>query len=91
MEPHVTHKNRRYEQPGHHFRSGDRCFVANGYWYIATREGIDLGPFPTRAAADAAVSELMELLDRADDATAVEAFLRQFATRIDGSANQDGE
>lgn len=83
--------NRRDEPPGRHFRSGDRCFVANSNWYVATREGFNLGPFPTRDAADAAVTELIELLKDTDSPEPAEAFVQQFAKRIMGAADGDGK
>ena len=83
--------NRRDEPPGRHFRSGDRCFVANGNWYVATREGFNLGPFPTRDAADAAVTELIELLKDAENPESAIAFVQQFARRMNGAANGDGK
>jgi hypothetical protein len=83
--------SRRDEPPGRHFRSGDRCFVANSNWYVATREGFDLGPFPTRDAADAAVTELIELLKDAENPEPARAFVQQFAKRINGAANRDGK
>jgi hypothetical protein len=50
------------ETPLRRFRAPDRCFQSNGQWYFATREGIDVGPFRTRAAAEAAVARLTQHL-----------------------------
>lgn len=32
-----------------------RCFLVDGKWFFATREGENIGPFNTRTAADNAV------------------------------------
>ena len=41
--------------------------MANGCWYITTREGIDVGPFKTRPDAVKAGDRLIELLRPVSD------------------------
>jgi hypothetical protein len=52
------------EAPGSHFRS-DRCVHVNGAWYVATREGVDVGPYRSRERAQTAAAELTRKLARA--------------------------
>lgn len=40
----------------------ERVFYQNGAWYIATREGIDVGPYANSAAARRDSKRLIELL-----------------------------
>jgi len=49
------------ELPGNHFRS-DRCVRIDGVWYVATREGIDVGPYRSRERAESAATELVRKL-----------------------------
>jgi hypothetical protein len=64
----MTHR-RDENGDGRHFRS-DRCVLVNGAWFVATREGVDVGPYPTRTEAEAASARLAQLLVRADAGTA---------------------
>ena len=54
------------------FRS-ERVFCNQGNWFIRTREGVDVGPFLTKAAAEAeagALQATLEGLTRPEDAEA---------------------
>lgn len=42
-----------------------RLFVNAGQWFIATREGIPMGPYPSNEDATAALAEFIETADRA--------------------------
>lgn len=44
---------------GSFFRS-DRFFRAEGFWYFATREGIDFGPFTVRHDAEKALTRYLD-------------------------------
>jgi len=44
-----------------HFRSG-RVFCVDNDWYYSTREGEDIGPFPTKAEAEAALALFLKEL-----------------------------
>jgi hypothetical protein len=73
---------RRGEDPRLWFRT-ERVFFQNGGWYIATREGIDVGPYASAEAARRDESVLIRLLTRNaqngfDDHALV---IRQFITR----------
>ena len=71
----------RHDEPeGQHFRS-DRLVVVNGAWFIATREGIDVGPYATRQSAEAAAHELGEMLAGVDDVEVAKLFIREFRRR----------
>lgn len=37
------------------FRS-QRCFAIGNEWYVATREGVNVGPFKSRKEADASIN-----------------------------------
>jgi hypothetical protein len=52
--------HRNGEAPAAHFRSG-RAIYVNGQWFISTREGIEVGPYPTRDDADSAAADLATL------------------------------
>jgi len=41
-----------------HFVRSERVFSAGGQWYFQTREGIDVGPYPTREAAQEEAARL---------------------------------
>lgn len=43
------------------FRS-DRCFCANGHWFLATREGVNVGPFTSQRAAQRSISLYLKSL-----------------------------
>jgi len=76
-----SHMSHRQDEPeGRHFRS-DRLVVVNGSWFIATREGIDVGPFPSRDAAALGSVKLAESLVGIDDPEIVRFFIREFQRR----------
>ena len=75
---HTTY--RRDEQPGRYLRS-DRCLLRRGRWYIATREGIDVGPYESREAAERDIRLLVMMLDAVDDPAAARAFISEFQRR----------
>jgi hypothetical protein len=39
-----------------------RYLQKEGYWYYTTREGVDIGPFDSRADAEVGVSEFVEFI-----------------------------
>ncbi|HET6472608.1 MAG TPA: DUF6316 family protein [Pseudomonadales bacterium] len=71
---------RRDEAPGRHLRS-DRCMLRRGRWYIATREGIDVGPYESRETAERDARLLVMMLDAVDDPKAAHAFISEFQRR----------
>ena len=70
--------NRQGESCKTYFRAGGRALVADGKWYFATREGIDVGPYPSRAAAEAGSARLAKMLHGTDDPVAVQKIIREF-------------
>jgi Domain of unknown function (DUF6316) len=74
-------KHRKGEPPRRHYRSDDRCFMANGAWYFATREQIDVGPFPSREAAEAGVTRLLAMLEGVDDPAMARRLIEDYASR----------
>ncbi len=66
--------NRHGETDNLHFRSG-RLFCVDNDWYYSTREGIDVGPFPTKAEAEVALDSFLKDFpsDREPDAGAAES------------------
>jgi len=47
-----------------HFRS-ERVFSTGNDWFFQTREGIDVGPYPTRETADVEAKRLADVHRRA--------------------------
>ena len=69
--------NRRGEQPKTWFRS-ERIFRVDGNWFIHTREGIAVGPYTDRFAAEVDAEVLRSVLVGADEAEAtgiIQAFM----------------
>ena len=52
--------------------------VSEGKWYFATREGIDVGPYPTQAAAEAGGVRLAKMLHGVNDPIAACKIIREF-------------
>ena len=81
--PAMEHK-RKNDPPGKRPSRSDRCFNRNGTWYIATREGVPIGPYPTRDAAELqadALSPYLAVLDGADDREMAPTFVHEVAKR----------
>lgn len=53
--------NRNGEQGNIPPRNG-RFLEKSGYWYYMTREGVDIGPFDTRADAEVGVGEFIDYI-----------------------------
>jgi hypothetical protein len=53
--------NRAGEQGSVPDRSG-RFLQKENYWYYTTREGVDIGPFDTRADAEVGVGEFIDFI-----------------------------
>ncbi len=49
-------QNRRGEEPRTYFRT-DRLYTIGNNWYVATREGNNIGPFTTRETAQKSISQ----------------------------------
>ena len=75
--------NRRDEAPKMWFRS-DRVFRVDDEWFFHTREGIAVGPYSDKFAADVDAEMLKSLLDGVEEAEARE-IIRQFME--DGAHN----
>lgn len=43
-----------------------RFFDKEGYWYYATREGIDIGPFDSLSEAEAGLSSFIDFIIHAE-------------------------
>ena len=88
--------NRRGEQSKTWFRS-ERIFRVDGDWFIHTREGIAVGPYADRFAAEVDVEVLRSLLVGAGDAEAtgiIEDFVRSGGntmSRADGDPDRTAE
>ena len=68
--------NRRNEAPKTWFRS-ERVFRVDGEWFIHTREGIAVGPYQDKFAADVDAEVLKSLLVGTSEAEAV-PIIRRF-------------
>lgn len=68
------------ELPERHFRS-DRVMMARGRWYVVTRERIDVGPYATKEAAEAAAEQLGRALNGIDDPAIALALISEFVRR----------
>lgn len=75
---HFTMSNRQGEPAKTYFRAGGRSLLSDGSWYFATREGIDVGPYPSRQAAEAGSARLAKLLRGNTDPVAVQKIIREF-------------
>jgi len=71
-------KYRAGEPPKSHYRADDRCFMSNGQWYFGTREGIDVGPYASREAAEFAIARLIKQLEGVADREEAIKVVRQF-------------
>lgn len=67
---------RRHEEPRIWFRS-DRVFRVDGDWFIHTREGIAVGPYNDKFAADVDAEMLKSLLVGIEEVEA-KAIIREF-------------
>lgn len=47
------------------FRS-DRFFCVNSSWYFATREGVSIGPFSTKAEAQRGLIDFLDFVEKAN-------------------------
>ncbi len=63
--------NRRDEEPKTWFRS-ERVFRVDGEWFIHTREGVAVGPYNDKFAADVDAEMLKSLLDGVSETEAHE-------------------
>ena len=52
--------------------------MSNGKWYFSTGEGIDVGPYPSREAAELAIARLIGQLDGVTDPDEAMKIVRQF-------------
>ena len=75
-------KYRDGEAPKSHYRADDRCFMSNGKWFFSTREGIDVGPYASREAAEFAIARLIKQLDGVTEADEAVKVVRQFLLLI---------
>ncbi len=57
--------NRAGEQGSVPERHG-RYLQKDGYWYYGTREGVDIGPFDSRADAENGVGEFIEFIQASE-------------------------
>lgn len=71
-------ESRTGEPPSKHFRS-ERCIQVNGDWYVATREGIEVGPYKTRERAEAAAAQLAKQLAGIADPNLAALCIRGFS------------
>jgi hypothetical protein len=47
-------------------------------WFIRTREGIEVGPYPSREAAEIGAEKLSAMLDGINDPEITRQFIREF-------------
>ncbi len=59
-------KKRQGEDAYAWFRS-NRFYKVKDYWYFATREGVDFGPFKSQAEADEALKNYMQTEENEQD------------------------
>ena len=76
-----VHRGRKGESPNLIPRRRDRAFEINGRWYLTTRGGFYVGPYPTKTEADATAELLTKLLEGVDDPNAAAAIIREFSQR----------
>ena len=59
------------------FRS-DRVFLSDNEWYFHTREGVDVGPYPSQFEAEIEAGMLKELLRNVPRGEAALSVIREF-------------
>ena len=59
----------------------DRIYNVSSEWFFSTREGIQIGPFPTREEAEIRKSDLVSILSSVDDPFVVLLTIREFKNR----------
>jgi len=57
----MTHSNRLGEI-GRVPERSERFLQKGGYWYYTTREGVDIGPFDSRADAEIGASDFIDFI-----------------------------
>lgn len=70
--------NRKGEPPKTYFRAARRSVSSDGKWYFVTREGIDVGPYDSRQAAEAGSARLAKGLHGVKDPIAAQKIIREF-------------
>jgi hypothetical protein len=65
------------EAPWHHERT-DRSFRRHGKWFFSTREGLEVGPYQSQAAAELGASMLATMLRGISDSEITAQFIREF-------------
>ncbi len=65
------------ESPKTWFRS-DRVFLSNNEWFFHTREGVDVGPYPSQFEAEIESGMLKELLRPVSVGDPAMAVIREF-------------
>ena len=68
---------RQHESTKTWFRS-ERVFLTSGDWYFHTREGVDLGPYPSQFEAEIEAAMLKELLKTIDNGEPALSVIREF-------------
>ncbi len=56
----------RYGEDGDCPQRQKRFFERDGYWYYATREGIDIGPFDSQSEAEAGAISFIDFILHAE-------------------------
>jgi hypothetical protein len=69
--------HRKNEEPRIWFRS-ERVFRVDEEWFIHTREGIAVGPYSDKFAADVDAEVLKSLLAEADEESEAKAVIEEF-------------
>jgi Domain of unknown function (DUF6316) len=73
---------RKSEGVGSHRYRSERCVLINGLWYVATREGVDVGPFESRVEAESAAKQIAKSLVNFSAPEAALRFVREYARRL---------
>lgn len=80
LEPEQEIPTRAGERPRLWYRS-NRFFSADGFWYFTTREGIDVGPYDSRRAAERDSERLIRLLGDLETEEARILTIREYMAR----------
>jgi len=70
----MKHRN----EPSRTWFRSDRVFRVNEFWYLHTREGIDVGPFVSEFEAQIEASILKQLLSESASPTSAASTIRDF-------------
>lgn len=65
----------------------DRVFAVGGEWFFATRENVDVGPYPSKGEAELDAARLLNTLRHTPPGEASQRAILEFKARRDGAGD----